>query len=34
VLLSTYISPILGGLAVVVLAAITLRIRPKGFARD
>ena len=34
VLISTYFSPILGGLAIVVLAAITLRIRPKGFARD
>ena len=33
VLLSTYASPILGGLAIAVLAAITLRIRPKGFAR-
>ena len=33
VLLSTYASPILGGLAIVVLAAITLRIRPQGFAR-
>ena len=33
VVLSTYVSPILGGLAIVVLAAITLRIRPKGFAR-
>lgn len=33
VLLSTYVSPVLGGLAIVVLAAITLRIRPKGFAR-
>jgi branched-chain amino acid transport system permease protein len=33
VLLSTYVSPILGGLAIAVLAAITLRIRPKGFAR-
>ncbi len=33
VLLSTFASPILGGLAIVVLAAITLRIRPKGFAR-
>jgi branched-chain amino acid transport system permease protein len=32
VLLSTFVSPILGGLAIVVLAAITLRIRPKGFA--
>jgi branched-chain amino acid transport system permease protein len=34
VLLSTYVSPILGGLAIAVLAALTLRIRPKGFARD
>jgi branched-chain amino acid transport system permease protein len=33
VLLSTYVSPILGGMAIAVLAAITLRIRPKGFAR-
>jgi branched-chain amino acid transport system permease protein len=33
VLLGTYVSPILGGLAIVVLAALTLRIRPKGFAR-
>ncbi len=32
VLLSTYVSPILGGLAIAVLAAVTLRIRPKGFA--
>jgi branched-chain amino acid transport system permease protein len=32
VVLSTFVSPILGGLAIVVLAAITLRIRPKGFA--
>lgn len=34
VLLSTFVSPILGGLAIAVLAAVTLRIRPKGFARD
>ena len=33
VLVSTYASPVLGGLAVPVLAALTLRIRPKGFAR-
>ncbi len=33
VLLSTYVSPILGGLAIAVLAAVTLRIRPRGFAR-
>jgi branched-chain amino acid transport system permease protein len=34
VVLSTFVSPILGGLAIAVLAAITLRIRPKGFARN
>jgi len=34
VLLSTFVSPILGGLAIAVLAAVTLRIRPKGFSRD
>jgi len=34
VLVSTYASPVLGGLTVAVLAAIVLRIRPKGFARD
>jgi hypothetical protein len=28
------VSPILGGMAIAVLAAITLRIRPKGFSRD
>jgi branched-subunit amino acid ABC-type transport system permease component len=33
VLVSTYSSPVLGGLAIPLLAAITLRIRPKGFAR-
>lgn len=33
VLLSTFVSPILGGLAIAVLTAVTLRIRPKGFAR-
>ena len=32
VLVSTYASPVLGGLTIAVLAAITLRIRPKGFA--
>ena len=30
VVVSTYISPILGGLTIVVLAAVILRIRPKG----
>ena len=34
VLLSTFVSPILCGLAIAVLAAVTLRIRPKGFSRD
>ncbi|MFF0946804.1 branched-chain amino acid ABC transporter permease [Rhizobium leguminosarum] len=33
VLVSIYFSPILGGITVAVLCAITLRIRPKGFAR-
>jgi len=32
VLVSTYVSPVLGGLTIAVLAALTLRIRPKGFA--
>lgn len=30
VLVSTYVSPIIGGLTIVVLAAILLRIRPRG----
>jgi branched-chain amino acid transport system permease protein len=33
VLVSTYASPVLGGLTISVLAALTLRVRPKGFAR-
>lgn len=33
VLISIYLSPVLGGMAVAVLCAVTLRIRPKGFAR-
>jgi branched-chain amino acid transport system permease protein len=32
VLVSTYVSPVLGGLTIAVLAALTLRIRPKGFS--
>lgn len=32
VLVSTHASPVLGGLTIPVLAAVTLRIRPKGFA--
>jgi branched-chain amino acid transport system permease protein len=34
VLISAYGSPILGGLTIVVLAAVILRIRPQGFARE
>jgi branched-chain amino acid transport system permease protein len=34
VLASTYISPVIGGLTLAVLAALLLRIRPKGFAYD
>ena len=33
VLASTFISPILGGLTIAVLAAVSLRLRPEGFAR-
>jgi len=32
VMVSTYLSPVLGGLTIAVLAALTLRIRPQGFA--
>jgi hypothetical protein len=32
VLVSTYANPVLGGLAIAVLAALTLRVRPKGFS--
>jgi branched-subunit amino acid ABC-type transport system permease component len=34
VLVSAYVSPVLGGLTIVVLAALILRLRPKGFAYD
>jgi branched-chain amino acid transport system permease protein len=34
VLISSYGSPVLGGLTIVVLAAIIMRIRPQGFARE
>jgi len=34
VLVSTFASPVLGGLTVAVLAAVVLRLRPQGFARD
>ena len=33
VLVSTFVSPVLGGLTIVVLSAVILRIRPQGFAR-
>ncbi|WP_110651061.1 branched-chain amino acid ABC transporter permease [Salinicola peritrichatus] len=33
VLVSTYVSPILGGMTIVVLAALILRLNPKGFSR-
>ena len=32
VMVSTYLSPVLGGLTIAVLAALMLRIRPQGFA--
>ena len=34
VLVSTYANPVLGGLTIVVLAAVLLRLRPQGFARE
>lgn len=34
VLVSTYSDPVAGGLTIVVLAALILRIRPQGFARE
>ena len=34
VVVSTYLSPIIGGLTIVVLAAVILRIRPQGLARE
>jgi branched-chain amino acid transport system permease protein len=33
VLISSLVSPVLGGITIAVLAAIILRIRPAGFAR-
>ena len=33
VLVSTYANPVLGGLTIAVLSALTLRVRPKGFSR-
>ena len=34
VLVSTYVSPVVGGLTIVVLSAVILRIRPQGFSRE
>ena len=34
VLVSIYVNPVIGGMAISVLAAATLRIRPKGFSHD
>jgi branched-chain amino acid transport system permease protein len=34
VLVSIYLNPVLGGLTIAVLAALTLRVRPKGFAHE
>jgi branched-chain amino acid transport system permease protein len=34
VLVSSLVSPVLGGLTIAVLAAIILRVRPQGFSRD
>jgi branched-chain amino acid transport system permease protein len=34
VLVSIYVNPVLGGLTIAVLAALTLRVRPKGFAHE
>ena len=33
VVVSTYANPILGGMTIVVAAALVLRISPKGFSR-
>ncbi len=33
VLVSTFVSPVIGGLTIVVLAALILRLRPEGFSR-
>jgi branched-chain amino acid transport system permease protein len=34
VLISSYANPVYGSMAIVVLAALLLRLRPQGFARD
>jgi branched-chain amino acid transport system permease protein len=33
VLVSTFVNPVIGGLTIVVLAALILRLRPEGFSR-
>jgi branched-chain amino acid transport system permease protein len=34
VLISSYFNPVYGSMAIVILAALLLRVRPQGFARD
>jgi branched-subunit amino acid ABC-type transport system permease component len=34
VLVSTYANPVMGGMTIVVLSALILRMRPQGFSRD
>lgn len=34
VVVSTFVNPVLGGLTIVVLAALILRLRPRGFTND
>jgi branched-chain amino acid transport system permease protein len=34
VLVSTFVSPVLGGLTIVVAAAVLMRVRPQGFSRE
>jgi urea transport system permease protein len=34
VLISSYANPVYGSMAIVILAALLLRVRPQGFARD
>jgi branched-chain amino acid transport system permease protein len=34
VLISSYANPVYGSMAIVILAALLLRVRPQGFARE
>jgi branched-chain amino acid transport system permease protein len=34
VVVSSYFSPILGGMTIVLLSAVVLRLRPAGFGHD